>query len=240
MIIESVGQQADGGHIHPQDLPADGCKYKQWHHLRNNETAAHQLKCPRIRRGPEDESSSSSGESSSSSDDDVESGKNIKRHNYMSPYEDWAQVEFANLSYQDLGHDYQEKKFYAVLSSLSTCRQLNITQNCLVNLRSVRLKKCKSLNATKNRITSFKKLPVCPNLLHLNLTENNITSLAGCESYKKLKSLVLLRNPIQYTTGYRGNTFRAFPNLQVLDGVPISEDDLQTADDNTSSTCTVS
>jgi len=241
MVDKGNASAAANDQILPEDLPGDSCKYKQWHHLRNNELAAHELKCPRIRRGPEDDADDDLSSNDDHDLDDVEAGKKVKRHDYRSPYEDWTQVELANLSYQDLGHDYQEKKFYSVLNSLSSCRQLNITQNCLVDLRSIRLKKCQSLNLTKNRITTFKKLPSCPSLLHLNLTENNITSLAGCDNYKKLKSLVLLRNPVQYTVGYRSNVFQAFPNLQVLDGVPITEEDLEEIQDKEqSSTCSVS
>ena len=235
---DHLAQSDPADYISTDQLPGDRCKYKQWHHLHNNDTNANELKCPRIRKGPQDASDTDS--SSSSSEDDIEKARKTKRHDYRSPYENWKEVEFANLSYQDLGHDYQERKFLDVLNSLEACRQLNITQNCLVNLKSVKLRKCKSLNATKNQISTFRRLPVCPHLLHLNLTENNISSLTGCDNYKSLKSLVLLRNPIQYTSCYRRNTFKAFPNLQVLDGVPLTEEDLVEPEEASSSTCTVS
>nr|CAB3265098.1 protein phosphatase 1 regulatory subunit 42-like [Phallusia mammillata] len=229
-------------YILPKQLPGDPYKYALWHQLPKNKIKGNELKCPRIRKGPDVSSSScsSSSSSSSSSDSDPESGrrrgKPKLRHDYKNEKENWKEAQIVNLSYQDLGHDYQLKNFKRVLQSLRSCVQLHLVDNSLTDLHSINLPACHMLNLKKNYFTSFKNLPSAPGVLHLNLGENNISNLDGCERFKKVQSLDLTLNPIQFTEGYRSRVFAKFPNLKFLDGIPLtSEDHPESYPDNTCS-----
>ncbi|CAK8689229.1 unnamed protein product [Clavelina lepadiformis] len=211
--------------ISPSELPGNHLKHAVWHQLPKNKVKGNELKCPRIRKGPH-ESSGSSSSSSSSSDSDVEAGKRIKlRHNYKNKKENWNKASIVNFSYQDLGHGYQVKNFIRVLKMLESCIQLHLVDNSLEDIHSVKLPSCHSLNLQKNHFTSFKSLPKCDGLLHLDLSVNNIGDLDGCERFKNLQTLDLSLNPIQYTLGYRSRVFAKFPNLKYLDGIPLLNDD---------------
>ena len=141
-----------------------------------------------------------------------------------------------NLSYQALGDPYQLKNFERVLMRLLRCTKLQLMDNSLTDLSRVSLPNCTELHLNRNCFQSFKKLPKCPNLEHLNLTENNISKLNGLSSLKKcpLKSLVLTRNPVEYIGSFRHKVFSALPQLELLNGYPKLPEDNQSTSSSSS------
>jgi len=152
-------------------------------------------------------------------------------------YNVWFTLQAVNLSYQALGDPYQLKNFERVLMRLVRCKQLQLIDNSLSDLSRVCLPNCTVLHLNRNCFQSFKKLPKCPNLENLNLTENNISKLNGLSSLKKcpLRSLVLTRNPVEYITNFRHKVFSALPQLELLDGYPRLPEDSQSTSSSTSS-----
>jgi len=142
-----------------------------------------------------------------------------------------------NLSYQALGDPYQLKNFERVLMRLVRCKQLQLMDNSLSELSRVCLPNCTMLHLNRNCFQSFKKLPKCPNLEYLNLTENNISKLNGLSSLKKcpLRSLVLTRNPVEYIANFRRKVFGALPQLELLNGYPRLPEDTQSMSSNSTS-----
>ena len=112
---------------------------------------------------------------------------------------------------------------------LVRCKQLQLMDNSLSELSRVCLPNCIMLHLNRNCFQSFKKLPKCPNLEYLNLTENSISKLNGLSSLKKcpLKSLVLTRNPVEYIANFRHKVFSVLPQLELLNGYPRLPGDTQ-------------
>ncbi|KAI2653353.1 Neuroserpin [Labeo rohita] len=110
-----------------------------------------------------------------------------------------------NLSYQDLGDPYQLENFIRILRRLIRVERLQLVDNALRDLSSVRLPRCKILNLHRNNLTSIRQLPKVPEIQHLCLSENSISSLGELSLLRStpLRSLTLKRNPCQFLEDYR-------------------------------------
>uniref|UniRef100_A0A8C9TM07 Uncharacterized protein n=1 Tax=Scleropages formosus TaxID=113540 RepID=A0A8C9TM07_SCLFO len=75
----------------------------------------------------------------------------------------------------------------------------------LLDLSSIRLPRCGSLNLHRNRLTSIRQLPAVPRIQHLCLSENAIGSLGELVllGAAPLESLTLRRNPCAFLEDYR-------------------------------------
>lgn len=220
-----------------QRLPGNRYKHAVWHQLEHTQVTGDQLRCPRVRKGPDD--SGDSDASNSDDEDDVE--KMISRKKFKSLMEKWSKSEAVNFSYQDLGHAYQRKNFLRILKQLKVAKTVHLIDDSLEDLRAVSLSKCEMLNLRKNYFKSFANLPRCSRLRHLCLVENNVTSLDASSRFPNLESLDLSRNPIQFERNYRSRVFKAFPKLRLLDGKSGNEEELEVAALNSSSSvCVIS
>lgn len=186
-------------------LPSHRFRYSVWHELSATEVRGDQLHAPRVRTGPsiKEELFYKLGDENRNRLHHSRRGQG--RLEYTSQMENWEQARVANLSYQELGHNYQMEEFLRVLKRLLVVEQLNIQEDCLVNLQDITFPQCVQLNLSKNYISSFKKLPKLPRVKHLNLDDNNIEDMTGVEGLKKtpIESLSLKRNPVSFTLNYR-------------------------------------
>ncbi|XP_064642476.1 protein tilB homolog [Lineus longissimus] len=235
--------QKNGVEILPK-LPSHRYKHTVWHELSHTEIHGPVLWAPRIRDGPQIKE-----ETFHTVTDDAENpihhGKMGKeRKNYRNQMEDWESAEFCNLSYQDLGDKYQQDNFKRVLKRLVNAREINLVEDTLVNLSSIKFPACTHLNLTKNYLNSLNCLPELPHILWLNLSYNNIHDLDGLKSLKKtpLKSLVLKGNPVEFKENYRPRVFGILPQLKLLDNIPRlpSEMDEITEEEENAKRCTIS
>ena len=119
---------------------------------------------------------------------------------------------------------------------LVRCKQLQLMDNSLSDLSKICLPTCTMLYLNRNCLQSFKKLPKCPNLQYLNLTENSISKLKGLSHLRKypLKSLVLTRNPVEYIANFRRKVFNELPELELLDGYPRLTEDMESQSSSSS------
>ncbi len=115
--------------------------------------------------------------------------------------------QVVNLSYQNLGDEYQLRNFHRCLSRLHLCKRLQLMDNSLSSIKKVTLPSCVYLNLSRNRITSFTSLPMSPNLEHLSIANNNIVSMTNLQSlarkYPHLKTLTMKGNPAADAPDYR-------------------------------------
>ncbi|XP_048398276.1 uncharacterized protein LOC125457735 [Stegostoma tigrinum] len=196
---ESSKQNHDSGILSP--LPSNKFKFRTWHELEGNNIKGAQLHCPRIRTGPPQQHLSlqdrrTSPERKESQSQDTQDQRLL---------ENWENCLEVNLSYQGLGDSYQLKNFYKILHRLIRVEKLQLMDNFLIDLSSVRLPRCKELNLNKNHLTSFEQLPKIPQIQHLSVTENNIVTLRGLSKLREtpIESLTLKRNPCQFQDKYR-------------------------------------
>ncbi|KAK5929038.1 hypothetical protein CgunFtcFv8_010307 [Champsocephalus gunnari] len=136
-----------------------------------------------------------------------------------------------NLSYQGLGDPFQKENFLRILRRLIRVEKLQLVDNSLTNLSSVRLPRCRMLNLQRNHLLCLRQLPKLPAVEHLSLSENAIGSLGGLGALgvSPLRSLNLSRNPVTFTQDYRARVFLCLPKLEILDGIPkLPEDSLPT------------
>lgn len=224
-IVVSQTRRGSTPYIRPSELPSARFKYDVWHDLKDNEIYAEELKNPRVRKGPRSIDRSSDSDSSSNTDSDEKKQSHRQKKSKKDSHENWRDAAHVNLSYQNLGDDYQTKEFMKILKLLKSCEELHIARNELRDLSKISLPVCRALNLTSNHISSFENLPKGAKLEHLNLTENDVMSLDGLERFKRLKTLHLTRNPISYEFDYRPSVFLKLPHLEVLDDIPKKDSD---------------
>lgn len=106
-----------------------------------------------------------------------------------------------NLSYQDLGDEYQKTELLRCLRRLVNCTHLQLMDNRLSDLGKVTLPQCVHLNLARNQFSSPRKLPSAPKLQFLSLTDNQFSAIPSLASkYPNLKSLNFKGNPAEYST----------------------------------------
>uniref|UniRef100_A0A8C7YA94 Uncharacterized protein n=1 Tax=Oryzias sinensis TaxID=183150 RepID=A0A8C7YA94_9TELE len=217
----SVDHSPDSGLV-STPLPSSRFRFVSWHRLEQCDVTGDQLACPRVREGPSQE------ELRLAEDVDVllERGRRRRKEEGQRweerLQENWENCLELNLSYQDLGDPYQLENFLRILRRLIRVEKLQLIDNSLMNLSSVRLPRCQMLNLHRNHLVYLHQLPKLPAVEHLCLSENAIASLGGLGSlgHSRLRSLNLTRNPVAFTQDYRARVFSCLPNLEVLDGIP--------------------
>ncbi|XP_041919900.1 protein tilB homolog isoform X4 [Alosa sapidissima] len=156
--------------------------------------------------------------------------------------ENWENCVELNLSYQDLGDPYQLENFTRILRRLIRVERLQLVDNSLSDLSSVRLPRCKYLNLHRNHLTSIRQLPKMPQIQHLCLSENGIGALGELAllGATPLQSLTLRRNPCEFLEDYRPRVFSCLPKLRVLDGIlKLPEDSVPSQISAASRLCTI-
>ncbi|XP_019720505.1 uncharacterized protein LOC109512875 [Hippocampus comes] len=227
----TVHQSPDSG-LGSTPLPSNRFRFASWHHLPQCDLTGDQLTCPRVREGPSDEELFQRQADSAC----VERWRRKKREKEGQSWEErrqenWENCLELNLSYQDLGDAFQEENFLRILRRLIRVEQLQLVNNSLSNLSSVRLPRCRVLNLHRNHLVSLHQLPKLPAVEQLCLSENAISSLGGLDRLRNspLRSLNMTLNPVTFSQDYRARVFSCLPNLEILDGVPmLSEDHLHT------------
>uniref|UniRef100_A0A3Q3L9Z2 U2A'/phosphoprotein 32 family A C-terminal domain-containing protein n=1 Tax=Mastacembelus armatus TaxID=205130 RepID=A0A3Q3L9Z2_9TELE len=186
-------------------LASNRFRFVSWHRLERCEVTGDQLTCPRVREGPSEE------ELFHREGDDVylERGRRRREQEGQSweerLQENWENCLELNLSYQDLGDPFQQENFLRILRRLIRVEKLQLVDNSLTNLSSVRLPRCRILNLHRNHLVCLRQLPKLPAVEHLSLSENAIGSLEGLGALgnSPLHSLNLTRNPVTFTQDYR-------------------------------------
>uniref|UniRef100_A0A3B1IL59 Uncharacterized LOC103036982 n=1 Tax=Astyanax mexicanus TaxID=7994 RepID=A0A3B1IL59_ASTMX len=201
----SVEHTPDSG-IVSTPLPSSRFRFTSWHHLEEHDVRGDQLSCPRVREGP-------SEDERSLRDDDIflRNGRRRRRREDEGQrweerlQENWENCVELNLSYQDLGDPYQLENFTRILRRLIRVERLQLVDNALHDLSSVRLPRCKSLNLHRNHLTTFGQLPKVPQIQHLCLSENSISSLGELSLLQAtpIHSLTLKLNPCEFLQDYR-------------------------------------
>ncbi|CAG6005433.1 unnamed protein product [Menidia menidia] len=226
----SVDHSPDSGLV-STPLPSSRCRFVSWYRLDQCDVTGDQLSCPRVREGPsEDELCLIKG-----GDICLERGSRRRRREEEGQrweerqQENWENCFELNLSYQDLGNSYQQENFFRIVRRLIRVENLQLVDNSLSDLSSVRLPRCRRLNLHRNHLVSLCQLPKLPAVEHLCLSENAISSLRGLGALRNspLRFLNLTHNPVTFTQDYRARVFSCLPNLEILDEIPkLPEDSL--------------
>merc|ERR1711976_469780 len=209
------------------DLPSHRFRYSVWHELSDTKVTGDQLRCPRIRDGPEEKEMMFYRLRDETNRSIHHTRRGRERKDYQTATENWENTEIANLSYQELQNEYQRENFLRVLRRLLHVEELILIEDNLVDVSSVSLPRCTHLNMSNNYIPSFKKIPKIPQIKTLILADNDIKHLKGLKALKKtpIESLNLQRNPVSFSLNYRQRVFSVLPQLKFLDGVPHQESD---------------
>ncbi|KAF4072040.1 hypothetical protein AMELA_G00269820 [Ameiurus melas] len=221
----SVEHTTDSG-IVATPLPSSRFRFTSWHEIKETDVRGDQLSCPRVREGPvEDDSAPSNRQifnknSRKRREDDEQTWEERLQEN-------WENCTELNLSYQDLGDAFQLENFRRILRRLIRVERLQLVDNALCDLSSIRLPRCKILNLHQNHLKSLAQLPKIPAIEHLCVSENNIRSLAELKllEHTPLHTLTLRHNPCEFLEDYRSRVFSYLPNLKVLDGIPKLPED---------------
>ncbi|CAK6965201.1 uncharacterized protein LOC125888695 [Scomber scombrus] len=227
----SVDQTPDSG-LASTPLPSSRFRFVSWHRLEECDVTGDQLTCPRVREGPSAEElfQREGGEiclerwRRRRRREEEEEGKSWEER----LRENWENCRELNLSYQDLGDPFQQENFIRILRRLIRVEKLQLVDNSLTNLSTVRLPRCQMLNLHHNHLVCLRQLPKLPAVEHLCLSENAISSLGGLGALgnSPLRSLNLTRNPVTFTQDYRARVFTCLPKLEVLDGISRLPEDL--------------
>ncbi|KAG5837051.1 uncharacterized protein LOC135236380 isoform X1 [Anguilla rostrata] len=234
----SVEQSPDSGFI-ATPSPSSRFRFVSWYKLEKHDVRGDQLACPRVREGPSEEELFLRGEQNVLMD--RRRGEEGQRWEERLQ-ENWENCVELNLSYQDLGDPYQLENFNRILRRLIRVERLQLVDNALRDLSSIRLPRCISLNLHRNHLTSIRQLPKVPRIQHLCLSENSIEALGELAllGATPLQSLTLSRNPCEFLEDYRSRVFSCLPKLEVLDGIPkLLEDSVPPKPLATSRMCTI-
>ena len=216
-----------------QKLPAYQFRHVNWSDLKNMDITGPSLKGPRIRATPslKDKEFDSIPESSanyqphiynfSSQQEKRAAQREVKEvQNIKSRIEDWENVSKVNLSYQELGGQFQSRMLNTTLKKLIRCETLILVDNRLSDLSEFTFPCVKELNISLNVFESWSQLPVCPQLKILNLTGNKISAITDVSRLGNVEVLKLRNNPLVWTVPeYRKLLFKLVPSLFSIDGV---------------------
>ncbi|XP_034024008.1 uncharacterized protein LOC117508367 [Thalassophryne amazonica] len=225
----SVDQSPDSGLV-STPLPSSRFRFVAWHRLEQCDITGDQLTCPRVREGPSHEELFER----EGGDACLERVERRRREEEGQTWEErlqenWENCLELNLSYQNLGDPFQQQNCFRILRRLIRVEKLQLVDNSLTNLSSIRLPRCTVLNLHHNHLVCLCQLPKLPAVEHLCVSENAISSLRGLGALRNspLRSLNLSRNPVTFTQDYRAHVFACLPKLEVLDGIPkLPEDSL--------------
>ncbi|XP_015216129.1 uncharacterized protein [Lepisosteus oculatus] len=117
-------------------LPSDRFRFVAWHNLEEHGVRGDQLTSPRVREGPAEEELILRGEENYII---ARRNKGDREKWEERLQENWENVMELNLSYQDLGDPYQLENFTRILRRLIRVERLQLVDNCLRDLSSVRL-----------------------------------------------------------------------------------------------------
>uniref|UniRef100_A0A8C2Q5U1 Uncharacterized protein n=1 Tax=Cyprinus carpio TaxID=7962 RepID=A0A8C2Q5U1_CYPCA len=181
-------------------LPSSRFRFASWDWLEEHDVRGDQLACPRVRESERSFRVTLLLDLFSVKRREDEGQKWEERLQ-----ENWDNCVVLNLSYQDLGDPYQLENFIRILRRLIRVERLQLVDNALRDLSAVRLPRCKILNLHRNNLTSIRQLPKVPEIQHLCLSENSISSLGELSLLRStpLRSLTLKRNPCQFLEDYR-------------------------------------
>lgn len=113
--------------------------------------------------------------------------KAARRHNYMP-------IQVLDLSKNDL------TKLTNQMELLVNLTELNLSNNQLTQVHKLKFKHLEKLDLSHNHITSAKLTKIPVNIVHLNLSYNEITYIPlGFMKLKKLRSIELNGNPLNCT-----------------------------------------
>ncbi|KAJ8256806.1 hypothetical protein COCON_G00189580 [Conger conger] len=219
----SVQQSLDSGFI-ATPSPSSRFRFVSWYKLEKHDVRGDQLACPRVREGPSEEELFLRGEQNVLME--RRRGEEAQKWEQRLQ-ENWENCVELNLSYQDLGDPFQLENFNRILRRLIRAERLQLVDNALRDLSSIRLPRCMSLNLHRNHLTSIRQLPKIPRIQHLCLSENSIEALGELAllGSTPLQSLTLSRNPCEFLEDYRSRVFSCLPKLEVLDGIPKLPED---------------
>ena len=214
-------------------LPAYQYRHVNWSDLKNMDIPGPSLKGPRVRATPSrkdnefsyvPESSAnyqphiynfSSQQEKNAAKREVKEVKAIKNR-----VEDWENVTKVNLSYQEIGGNFQSHMLRTNMKKLIRCEMLILSDNRLSDLTEYIFPCMEVLNLSLNVFESFTKLPKCPKLRILNLTGNKLSNFDGIGRYVFLEEVILRNNPLVWTVPeYRRIIFEKVPSLISVDGV---------------------
>lgn len=119
------------------------------------------------------------------------------------------------------------------ISDLSKIKRLNCWGSELVDVSLLRrMPAVEVLSLSINKINSLEDFCQCKRLEELYIRQNDIRDLnevVYLQSLSNLKNLWLGENPCANTDGYRYAVLRALPQLQKLDNVAVTPDELREA-----------
>lgn len=118
-------------------------------------------------------------------------------------------------------------------SNLATVSKLNCWGSELVDVSLLRkMVNVEVLSLSVNKIGTLADFQYCVKLQELFVRKNNIKDLnqvCYLKHLTRLKNLWLDENPCAYVEGYRLAVIRCLPNLEKLDNVVVSEEEVQEA-----------
>ncbi|XP_053728148.1 uncharacterized protein LOC128763405 isoform X2 [Synchiropus splendidus] len=136
----SVEPSPDSG-LTTTPLPSRRFRFASWHGLDQCDVTGDQLSCPRVRAGPcEGVGGAVALEPWTRTRGRPGPGQPWEQR----LQENWENCRELNLSFQDLGDPYQQENFLRILRRLIRVEQLQLVNNSLTSLSSVRLPSCQS------------------------------------------------------------------------------------------------
>ncbi|XP_041371381.1 cilia- and flagella-associated protein 410-like [Gigantopelta aegis] len=116
---------------------------------------------------------------------------------------------------------------------LESVRKLNCWASNIRDVSIVReMSNLEVCSLSVNMVSSLEHFAHCPNLQELYVRKNNIENLSDIHYLKhlpRLRSLWLADNPCATCDNYRLTVLRILPNLQKLDNVAVTEDEVNEA-----------
>jgi len=121
----------------------------------------------------------------------------------------------------------------AKTNRIDTIKNLNLWGNDLDDISIVNgMNSLEVLSLSVNNISTLKDVQFCYNLKELYLRKNlisNINEIRYLQNLRKLKKLWLGENPIADIPMYRTLVVKLLPNIEILDNVPITIDEIDRA-----------